>query len=561
MPINTAEVVIPDQKDILVSSRNFVLASSCALNLAAGTNVPEWLNNAMLLEIARGTTSMQELINNLANLFAQLETGITHQVNAIQTDTLSLYSTLDAHVARLDDDMAGALQLVSTKVTPEYAEALMLDALTAQFNTPNSTANAWFVNLNSVYADATSANAISLQSLSATFNGLSAALETTGYVTVGEDIWEVGASKLAISPTGAITGWSFTDGSALVSNFTIAADNFYIESSSNPDYKPFKIENGQIVFNGSVNINSDTSPLHIGAFPSPPSSPVLLGTINYTIKDGDTYTNTTDSTVYYWYGTGWISTAGSDGSRGAVSVFKSFAGPPSSTDLTNAIYAVVEPNILKDGDHVVYTTPGLTGGTLAAYYQNGSWTSNVQLYVNGSAVIEDTLSASTLKAHTIWTDGKIESYNYVHPAYTGDTPTGFAMAANSSDLGGWNIVGGRIYGGDIYGANITAGSISADTITSGDLTTCQRGTNSLYVSNSNGTGILFTYSMYTTVRYIFQLRKDGVVVDTFNPSEFPGGFQYLFSSLQPAGTGTYTVTVSTGAVLGGGKFGAVSLKK
>lgn len=90
-------------------------------------------------------------------------------------------------------------------------------------------------------------------------------------------------------------------------------------------------------------------------------------------------------------------TAGATGVRGAVSVFKTFTSTPTTTDLNNAIYAVVTDGIVRNGDNVTYTISGVSGGTKQAYYMNG-WTTNVQLYVHGDAVISGTLAADKIQA-------------------------------------------------------------------------------------------------------------------------------------------------------------------
>jgi len=103
-------------------------------------------------------------------------------------------------------------------------------------------------------------------------------------------VWAAGASKLITDPnTGAITGWSFADGSAIASEFVINADTFYINSSSNPSYKPFVVDGDLIKFNGYVSfdglgINSYSTTIDGGL--------IETNTLNAdTIKAGSTITS------------------------------------------------------------------------------------------------------------------------------------------------------------------------------------------------------------------------------------------------------------------------------
>ena len=266
-----ADVVIPKEHDIKVSSRNFILASSSAMNLAGGVNIPEWLNAAITTEIARGTTDLATLISNLDDFLRGLEEGVNQQIIALQTADESNHSLITTNVSRLDNDVAAVVDITNTKVTADQSSALALQVVTAQFITPGSEANAWFVNSASVMATDIGAHAASITGLVADYNGLSVSLLSTEYVDIDGEQWEVGASKLAYGPNGNITGWSFTDGSALRSEFVISADHFYIESASQPSYKPFTVDTiyHEILFNGKVEftglgIDSDSTTIDGG---------------------------------------------------------------------------------------------------------------------------------------------------------------------------------------------------------------------------------------------------------------------------------------------------------
>lgn len=104
--------------------------------------------------------------------------------------------------------------------------------------------------------------------------------------------------------------------------------------------------------------------------------------------------------VYAQRTDGATGATGAAGVRGAVSVFKTFTSTPTTTDLNNAIYAVVTDGVVRNGDNVTYTIN--TSGTKQAYYMNG-WVTNVQLYVHGDAVVAGTLAADRITAGHIGT--------------------------------------------------------------------------------------------------------------------------------------------------------------
>ena len=257
-----ADVEIPKEHDIIVSTRNFVLTTACTLGIADGSNLPEWLLDALKFEAIDNTADvlvqLDEIVKAMEIYIDNLEVGVNQQILSVQNDILSTNTLLTTNVSRLDNNTSAVLSLTNTKVTEERSSALALDVVHSEFNTPNSTANAWFINSASTMTDDISSNASHVTALIASFNDMSVTLLTTGYVIVGEDSWEVGASKMAIGPNGNITGWGFTDGSALQPTFTIAADYFYIENSTNPSYRPFSINGTDIVFNGSVSFNNVT---------------------------------------------------------------------------------------------------------------------------------------------------------------------------------------------------------------------------------------------------------------------------------------------------------------
>uniref|UniRef100_UPI00404878E9 hypothetical protein n=1 Tax=Aliarcobacter sp. TaxID=2321116 RepID=UPI00404878E9 len=81
--------------------------------------------------------------------------------------------------------------------------------------------------------------------------------ELNELVTTSAEDWYAKSIKLITAPGGAITGYSFQDGSGMNSNFNINADNFKISNSFNT-YTPFSIVGTSLFFNGKVTFSNIT---------------------------------------------------------------------------------------------------------------------------------------------------------------------------------------------------------------------------------------------------------------------------------------------------------------
>ena len=102
----TADVNIAKEHDIKINSRNFILTSSCSLDLAKETLIPEWLNAAITLEIAKGNVDLLTVLGDLDSFVKSFTLGINQQITTLQTDLESTntllttsYSTLNSNIA------------------------------------------------------------------------------------------------------------------------------------------------------------------------------------------------------------------------------------------------------------------------------------------------------------------------------------------------------------------------------------------------------------------------------------------------------------------------------
>ena len=92
--------------------------------------------------------------------------------------------------------------------------------------------------------------------------------------------------------------------------------------------------------------------------------------------------------------------------------------------LTSAVYAIVTPDTLINGDQVIVTA---TDGTEIFEYNGSAWGTNTALKVNGNAIIDGTLYANKLAANAI--SGQTITISSSTNAVGGTTPSG------SSSLG------------------------------------------------------------------------------------------------------------------------------
>ena len=123
------------------------------------------------------------------------------------------------------------------------------------------------------------------------WSGTAWVLLSNGSTTLTNITWAAGASKLITAPDGAITGWSFGDGSGLNSEFKISADKFILANETT-GHQPFIVDlvSGQSVFQGKVTFTSGGS--------------TAIGTINEAItanieqvQVGDKNINITDNLI------------------------------------------------------------------------------------------------------------------------------------------------------------------------------------------------------------------------------------------------------------------------
>jgi hypothetical protein len=310
-------------------------------------------------------------------------------------------------------------------------------------------------------------------------SGTGSWVDTTSTVANQALEWSATASKLITGPDGSITGWEFSDGSNQVSDFKIKATNFSV-SDGTTGYTPFSISGGNIELNGTVNINKLSSSIFIGSYASAPSTvSVPMGATTYTLKDGDTYRNSTNNIVYYKSGASWLSTQGIAGTNAKIVTLTASAdvfsknttgvvspatiavtGTAQNTSITTWTYSTdgitysttVPTGVSRTGNVVTLTGATTTSNGISIKASDGTYEDTMTI-----VKVEDGINGITVmmsnEAHTLPSDsaGTVTSYTgsgTIIRVYEGATELLYdgVGTANSS----WNVTA--------TGTGITAGS-------------------------------------------------------------------------------------------------------
>lgn len=215
-------------------------------------DVPSWLADYVSLQLTTNAAiDSNAVINTLQGRLDTAETGITQNLQTIQTVDTSLSALETAVVSRLNDAEAGILELDTTRVTADEALAI---ATNLQISTFGNDAEAFVSNILTTYASSNLASVTDYNTLVSTLNGVSASVSTVSEALVTEyenpdwvddgfgtdpDInleprWITSARakhSLEVNADGNIAGFvAETDGS--LATFDILADKFTVANGT-----------------------------------------------------------------------------------------------------------------------------------------------------------------------------------------------------------------------------------------------------------------------------------------------------------------------------------------
>ncbi len=228
------------------------------------------LANALLLQIQRDINNLGDAIVEKSYIDGQVSylTSIINQKSdlgnvanivdtrlAIVTENLATanqVSVLNSRVGNSETNISNLNQTINTK---DSARATQINEVKASINQSLSH-----------YTDAIgltvnpdgSVTSSKIEELKKENENLNISIKETNQAIINKDNeWNAKSIKLITSPSGAITGYSFQNGSGLKATFEINADNFKIANSYNT-YTPFSIIGTSLFFNGKVAFSSVT---------------------------------------------------------------------------------------------------------------------------------------------------------------------------------------------------------------------------------------------------------------------------------------------------------------
>lgn len=444
------EVTVDITKSISVEVQpdTYVLTSDGIYTGRLTTAVPTWLIAAMQQLLTTGTGNVTDAIQELRDALDLLEIGVSQHTTSIQTTNESFNTLETSVVSRLGINEAAILDIYTTKVDAAGASAVAAQVISSTFG---GNADAYIANIASTYTNASSATALNIEQLYASYNNTAVSITALDEVVVKQAnvysqpadpsldvlitlkigdywidtdhptrqgyqwngiswdlasddavsravVWSANSSKLITDPDGNITGWAMSDSSTTESAFTVYAENFKITDGTT-GYTPFQISGGT-VYIGEV----DTSTPQITSIGSYTSAPVATAV-------NQVYKNTTDGNTYLWNGTSWvlwlekgeigpagltgpIGETGSTGSRGAGW----FQGTASSWSDATANAVISDLGLVK----VLMDKVTLSSGTFAEtkYWSGSSWIT-AALYVNGNLIVSGTILTDAIAANAI----------------------------------------------------------------------------------------------------------------------------------------------------------------
>ena len=559
-----AETTETGKKVVEVQDNNFVLSSVGVYGGNSFTGgVPGWLATAISNGVANGTLTIEQAINDLDLYVKNMETGVNQNIVSLQNKDGVLNSLITTNKTEVDNSLAAIGTDLTTKVTSAEATAIANTVIASEFaGTGGTVARAFYDSNVSTLANDVSANTSSITAMATTITDpvtgvvATATNLTTGYATVGlnpdgtlsanannsayisaaigpqqvsidasdnitidaNGVYTASTSKLITDANGVVSGWTNSNLNGR-SEFAIKADNFYIESSSSPTYRPFSVSGTDIVFNGKVSFTNTTG--------APTSTE---GTVNPTGTAivGSTYHNTTDGSIWTYTSTGGWVVNGNPNALVAADL-----GPTGTTVIDGGLITTgkvqsVDGNTYFDLDNskIVMSGGEINTGTINSSDIQGST-------VTGSVIKGSWLDLTTTGVLTDWafyTPATVPTAyvgNFAKDNVTGDLivdangfvrlPTISSLLINSvsSTFSNLDTTGGSGGNNSLIAANTLYSLVSVYSYDSYQVNTTSRVVRQVPVCSCPTTTVLGSIStvgrdhnMYVTVFTVFKYRYD-----------------------------------------------------
>lgn len=209
-----------------VEPNEYYLTSSGMYTGRLTGSIPSWLHNAIQQELTVGEGNLLGVVDDLRRLVDTLQLGVEQNITQIETNNISLSALETSVVSRLNRNDAAILNVESTKVTQDEAQAI---ALNLQQSTFGSDAEAYITSLAATYTDINSALAQDMDLLVASVGDVTASITELSVVSVDEGQARAKHS-LVVNADGNISGYVAESG--VTSSFEILADTFKISNGT-----------------------------------------------------------------------------------------------------------------------------------------------------------------------------------------------------------------------------------------------------------------------------------------------------------------------------------------
>lgn len=248
--LSTVPDVVRDAIDkAIIDAKNQTLADSLIEtlkqsleNLDDGVYKKTYIDNMM--------TYVENLLTSKVNLETVASIADSKLAVALQDyASTTQVELLNSRVGNSESEITNIKETINTK---DSARATQIEELEASIEDTF----AGYSNAIDLYVDAD--GNVKSQKIETLSTNIGLQLQELNELIVDKDNeWNAKSIKLITSPTGAITGYSFQNGSGLKSTFEINADNFKIANAYNT-YSPFSIVGTSLFFNGKVTFSNIT---------------------------------------------------------------------------------------------------------------------------------------------------------------------------------------------------------------------------------------------------------------------------------------------------------------
>lgn len=283
---NTANIIESNKENIIESDSDFreVVKKGYLLSQINLTTIPDIIQDAINEAIvqAKNTTLSDSLIQTLIQSLENLDSGIykktfidntisylenivTQKVSleqvasiadskiALATQNLVATSQVELLRSRIGNSESEIINVKNTINTKDLARANQILELEA------SIGDTFAGYSEAIDLTVDSNGNVKSQKIETLSTNIGLQLQEINQLIVdNNNEWSAKSVKLITSPTGAITGYSFQDGSGLKSTFEINADNFKIANSYNT-FSPFSIVGTSLYFNGKISFTNTTN--------------------------------------------------------------------------------------------------------------------------------------------------------------------------------------------------------------------------------------------------------------------------------------------------------------